>query len=277
MQSEGGRAAIDFLLVIPFNREIDDVGFFESIMLARPYRLMLDLAGDPPTRNVQSFDGSRLNAGALRSLGVKLVVTSAPRRDLNEIARAARDLPVYAVPNTAPRAAFFPDSAVRYAPPDAIHADLRRAAAVPRSTLTLSRSGISPTGPAAPAELAPPTTGPASGPSALSVGYRRVDSDEIVLTAAPPAAGWVRVLESWDPGWRATVDGAPAEIALAEDAFMAVPLPAGPHEVRLRYATPGVAVGIALSAVSIVLLVLLTVWAGRAGRNRSAGSDVRRQ
>ena len=44
-----GRAGIDMNLSAPFNRRIDDVGFFESVILARPYVTLLDLQGTRAT------------------------------------------------------------------------------------------------------------------------------------------------------------------------------------------------------------------------------------
>jgi hypothetical protein len=60
------------------------------------------------------------------------------------------------------------------------------------------------------------------------------------------------------PGWRATVDGRPAEILCANYLARGVWVPAGRHEVAFRYRTPGLAAGLA----AVAALVLATAgWA----------------
>lgn len=58
-------------------------------------------------------------------------------------------------------------------------------------------------------------------------------------------------------GWSATVDDKPVEIMKAYGAFMAMNLSAGQHVVKLSYATPGLRLGIALSAIGIALAVVV--------------------
>lgn len=62
------------------------------------------------------------------------------------------------------------------------------------------------------------------------------------------------------PGWRVSIDGAPADIIRADYAFSAVFLPAGKHRVERRYAPVSVIVGGAMSAVfcGIVLVAVST-------------------
>jgi uncharacterized membrane protein YfhO len=88
--------------------------------------------------------------------------------------------------------------------------------------------------------------------------YRRPDSDEIVVHVDARSPGFVRVMESWDDGWSATIDGAPARLLVADTFAMAVRVPTGAHEVRLVYRTPGAHTGLALSVASVLLLALLT-------------------
>jgi len=90
-----------------------------------------------------------------------------------------------------------------------------------------------------------------------AVIYERPTSDVIVLKVRTNQAGFLRVLESFDPGWSANVDGTPAPILPADDFALAIHLDPGIHEVRLRYATPGARTGAAISLVSLLLLVPL--------------------
>ncbi|MCL2016619.1 MAG: YfhO family protein [Defluviitaleaceae bacterium] len=61
----------------------------------------------------------------------------------------------------------------------------------------------------------------------------------------------------YSAGWRAYVNGQPAELLQANIAFMALELPAGHHEIELRYRTPGMTLGFILSLVGIAVFVLL--------------------
>lgn len=70
---------------------------------------------------------------------------------------------------------------------------------------------------------------------------------------------------AYSAGWTAYVDGKPTDLLCADSAFMALDLEAGHHSIELRYATPGLAVGFALSGAGVVALVLLALRIRRAG------------
>ena len=59
------------------------------------------------------------------------------------------------------------------------------------------------------------------------------------------------------------VDGAPVEIQPAYDALLAVLIPAGKHEIRFEFHTPGAKTGAAVSILSLLALACLTFAAGR--------------
>ena len=60
-------------------------------------------------------------------------------------------------------------------------------------------------------------------------------------------------------GWKAYVDGERAELLQADTMFSALLLPAGSHDIELRYQTPGLRFGTAISAGAFVLLLLFLV------------------
>ena len=79
----------------------------------------------------------------------------------------------------------------------------------------------------------------------------------------------MRLIEAYDPGWTATVDGRPAPVADSGGIALAVPVPAGCHTIRLRYHTPGRITGLLLSLLSTGLLAILICTARpRSGSNR---------
>ncbi len=62
-----------------------------------------------------------------------------------------------------------------------------------------------------------------------------------------------------EDGWTAYVDGEKAEMGTWLDTFLALDLPAGEHEVELRYTPPGLLPGLALGALSLAGLALAMV------------------
>jgi hypothetical protein len=74
------------------------------------------------------------------------------------------------------------------------------------------------------------------------------------------AAGYLVTTDAYYPGWRAYLDGRPAEMLRANVAFRAVAVPAGAHEVSFRYEPGSVRLGLALSALSALAIagLLLT-------------------
>ena len=73
------------------------------------------LAGEPPDTNEQVFDASVLPVNALEALGVRFVITTGERTDL-ALAASDDDDKLYRVPDPAPRANFFADNQVEFAP-----------------------------------------------------------------------------------------------------------------------------------------------------------------
>ncbi len=91
--------------------------------------------------------------------------------------------------------------------------------------------------------------------------------DRVRLDALLSADGFVVLLDAWDPGWRATVDGRPEPVLRANVAFRAVPVPAGRHRVELLYRPAELRAGVALS------LLTLSAAAFAAARSRRRARD----
>ena len=79
------------------------------------------------------------------------------------------------------------------------------------------------------------------------------------------APGWLVFSEVHDPGWRAWVDGSAAPVLRADLALVAVPVPAGEHEVLLRYTAPWVWRGIGVGLLGLALWLGLVVTGRRSG------------
>jgi len=92
--------------------------------------------------------------------------------------------------------------------------------------------------------------------------------DRMVIEAESAAPGILVVSEAHYPGWRATVDGEPAELLRADYALRGVALPAGRHRVELRYVSTPVRAGLALSLAGFAALLLIALI-GRGARART--------
>ncbi|HVT90589.1 MAG TPA: YfhO family protein [Tepidisphaeraceae bacterium] len=238
-----GRIGIDFNLSLPSNRTVDDVGFFDSIMLAKPYRWMIDYGRLDARLNVQHMFSGQVPSQVLEAAGVKAVITTSTRPDLQLITDGGR-LKAYVTRSPARRADLFPLDRVHFIPIERIHELLRDPQADTGGVLLF------------PSEYQAVLSLQGTDVVDTTVTYRRPDSDHIECTVQTARPGYLRIIESWDPGWSATVDGSPVNIAPAMDAFLAVPVSAGTHEVRFVYHTPGAMAGAGVSIISIGLLAL---------------------
>ncbi len=87
------------------------------------------------------------------------------------------------------------------------------------------------------------------------------EPDDVRLEASLASPGYLLLLDTYFPGWRATVNGAPAPIYRADFNFRAVPLPAGKSTVIFSYRPESLRIGIYLCALGILLLG--AAWFGR--------------
>lgn len=97
---------------------------------------------------------------------------------------------------------------------------------------------------------------PSSGPAGR-VEVLREEATEVALRVTRDAPGWLVALQTYYPGWEATVDGRRVPLRRANVAFSAVPVPAGTVEVVLRYAPRSVHYGLAVSGGSLVVGAVL--------------------
>lgn len=79
--------------------------------------------------------------------------------------------------------------------------------------------------------------------------------------------------DTYYPGWEATVDGTETKIYKADYAFRGVFVPAGEHDVVMRFRPRSVMIGGAVSLLALIMIVFGFVRECR--KTSSAGSDIR--
>ena len=80
--------------------------------------------------------------------------------------------------------------------------------------------------------------------------------NRVTIRAVLDAPGYLVLADTWYPGWRATVDGRPAELLRANYAFRAVYLGAGEHTVEMVYRPASVLIGEGISLATLILFVV---------------------
>jgi hypothetical protein len=138
-----------------------------------------------------------------------------------------RSIRVFENPRALPRAFFLPQSAVRrYATEPEEARAVFAPAFDPRRTLVLSGTAAAPEEARSSAEAVVPGEDFTETPGEAS----------FVLDV--PSRGFAVVSESAYPGWRAWVDGRPADVLRADYALQAVAVGPGRHRLVLRYRPP---------------------------------------
>ena len=89
------------------------------------------------------------------------------------------------------------------------------------------------------------------------------DPNQLVYETSSPQDGIVVFSEIYYPGWTATIDGKPADIARADYILRAMNVPAGKHTIEMRFDTQSLHIteGIAYGAMALLLVgVIILIW-----------------
>lgn len=93
-----------------------------------------------------------------------------------------------------------------------------------------------------------------------------IDSAETLeLKVISDGPTWLVIADAPAPGWTATIDGEAAGWLPANVINRALRLPAGEHIVRWQYQTPGLRLGVALSALALLLMLAIAASLARSG------------
>jgi hypothetical protein len=98
--------------------------------------------------------------------------------------------------------------------------------------------------------------------SAASVTVIQYSPRRIVLEVDAAAAGFLVASETHYPGWKASLDGVPAELFFTNVAFRGMAVPAGRHEVVMEFA-PAI-----LWRAAALSLIAWLAWVAVLGKRR---------
>jgi hypothetical protein len=98
-------------------------------------------------------------------------------------------------------------------------------------------------------------------------------ADHLRIEARLESPGYVVLVDTYDPGWRVTVDGKPAALLRANVAFRSVAVGAGRHVIDFVYRPRPVVAGLWVSAAGLLLALCLVVGAGRREHLAAAGGQ----
>jgi hypothetical protein len=181
----------------------------------------------------------------LRMMNVGYVLAESPPPGLRPVDQVPG---LYRLDQPLPRAWVVPRARVVPEPGDMLAA-MSASSFNPSQEVLLERPGPLPNEGGASTPGLPATP---SSPAAVSL-HEGANGRTIDLVVSQP--GYLVTSYTFYPGWRATIDGRPAEILRANYAFMALPLEPGEHRVVFRYRPVSVIAGAALSVLSLLLVV----------------------
>jgi hypothetical protein len=108
----------------------------------------------------------------------------------------------------------------------------------------------------------------AGGPTVATAVHRGLNGSTWRVRSSTP--GYLVVLDSWAPGWQATVNGHDARVLHGNYVFRAVEVPAGTSTVRLVYRPPGWVAGSWVAALMLLGLLVAAVVSLARRRRRPA-------
>lgn len=100
-----------------------------------------------------------------------------------------------------------------------------------------------------------------------------VTTDTIAGTVAAHSDGLLYLSVPYSPGWKVTVDGRTVPTQRVNVAFTGIPVASGRHRVVMRYRTPGLDAGLAVSGVAVLLFAGASILTER--RRLARGSPSR--
>lgn len=194
-------------------------------------------------------------AGVLALLDVRHVLSPFPTRAAGlRLEGRGGGVLRYAVPGAFGRA-YFPLEC-RRSTDDEVFEAFRRRSVDPEKTALV-----------APLPAGPPLPLPRPAGSWAAAKFLADGPERAELATSASAPSLLVLTRSWDPGWKAKVDGEPVALLRAQLALLAVVVPPGEHRLEIAYRPSSFRAGLALSAAGL-LGVLALAFAGPPGAGR---------
>jgi hypothetical protein len=237
---------------------LSDAQGYDSLYLARYRSVLAAVEGrDPsPAANGNMLLGALGDPSLLPALGVAYVVSPAPLNLPGLELERSGEVNIYRVEKFLPRA-YMARNALASTDLAGSLAGLKRAA---EGSVVLEAS-----------EKMPPATPVPGARSAVTV--LKQDLNRVRLKAWQ--AGYVVLSDAYYPGWRAWVDGKPAQIIIANGAFRAVQVRPGEHDVEMRFEPVSFRIGLfaTLLAAAVGIAAAAFGLTARRGRGRCDRQD----
>jgi hypothetical protein len=100
---------------------------------------------------------------------------------------------------------------------------------------------------------------PGAAPDTVSISSYR--NEEIALRTNSSAAGLLVLSEMYVEGWNAYVDGEKIDILRTNHTLRGIPLPAGKHEVVLKYEPRSLTIGLWTTGATAIAMIGVWIWA----------------
>ncbi|MDQ3327948.1 MAG: YfhO family protein [Chloroflexota bacterium] len=108
-------------------------------------------------------------------------------------------------------------------------------------------------------ETPPPPLAEPTDPTADRATVTSFEPGRIRASTTSSAASLLVFSEVYYPAWKAYVDGESVPLYVADHALRAVPVPAGPHTVEMRYESTSLRLGITISLLSYLVVMAVGV------------------
>jgi hypothetical protein len=194
---------------------------------------------------------------ALRLLNVKYVLSPGPLLQGGadfELVYTNR-VNIYRYKKWLPRALAVFDSQVEIAP-DKILRQVRQPSFDPAKTVLLEQTP----------ESLPAGTALKASDGNASVQIVSDQPDAVTIETSLPKPGFLLLLDTYFPGWTATVNGQPSKIYRADYDFRAVAMPAGKASVTFSYRPQSFYLGLGVSTFALLALGVIFIWPVRQGK-----------
>jgi hypothetical protein len=107
-------------------------------------------------------------------------------------------------------------------------------------------------------------------PAEVRLVERNPDRFSLRVLAQGPEPSFLAINQTWDPFWRATIDGVPARLLRTDISLSGLAVPPGSHAIELAYHNPWLDAGMATSALALLACLVLSIL--RVVRARRSGT-----